>query len=56
MDTQVSSTERALLAHAERQTKALESIQRIVMFLFALGLVAAAIYLIVLMSDAGVVA
>lgn len=56
MDTDQASFERQMISHAERQTKALESIQRIVMFLFVLGLIGAAIYLIALMNDAGVVA
>lgn len=50
MTQQGESVEQALLAHAERQTKALENMNWVLMFLFVLGLVAAGIWLVGLAS------
>jgi len=46
MTEQGETAEQALLAHAERQTKALENMNWVLMFLFVLGLVTAGIWLI----------
>lgn len=44
------TTEQQLLAHAERQTKALENINWVVMALFVVALIGAAIWVIAAVS------